>query len=65
MARLRRHFICQLIALVALACAAPTLAQEASGLYDRPTLVLDPGMHTAMINRADVDAEGRYVVTGL
>ena len=26
------------------------------GLYDRPVLVLDPGMHTAPIKRADVDA---------
>ena len=69
MARLRRDRIVQLIALVALAWAAPAHAQEAAeagaaGLYDRPTLVLDPGMHTAGIKRADVDAEGRYAVTG-
>ena len=69
MARLRRYCIFQLIALVALAWAAPALAQEAAeagpaGLYDRPTLVLDPGMHTALIRRADVDAAGRYAVTG-
>ena len=67
MARLRRHCIFQLIALVALACAAPALAQEAAeagpaGLYEPPTLILDPGMHTAAITRADVDA-GRYAVT--
>jgi WD40 repeat protein len=69
MARLRRDCIVQLTALVALAWAAPALAQEAdeagpTGLYDRPTLVLDPGMHTALISRADVDAAGRYAVTG-
>jgi WD40 repeat protein len=69
MARLRRHFNCQLIALLALAWAAPALAQEAveaglAGLYDRPTLVLDPGMHTAPIVRADIDAAGRFAVTG-
>jgi WD40 repeat protein len=68
MARLRRDFSIQLIALLALAWAAPTFAQEApeaepAGLYDRPTLVLDPDMHTGRI-RADVDAEGRYAVTG-
>jgi len=69
MARLRQHITFQLIASLALAWAEPTLAQEASaagpaGLYDRPTLVLDPGMHTARIWQADVDAAGRYAVTG-
>ncbi|MGI9492643.1 MAG: WD40 repeat domain-containing protein [Geminicoccaceae bacterium] len=40
-------------------------AQEpAPGLYDRPVLVLDPGRHMAPISRADVDRDGRYVVTG-
>lgn len=37
---------------------------EAPGLYDRPELVIDPGMHTAMINRTDADPDGRFVVTG-
>jgi WD40 repeat protein len=64
MARLCQHRICQLMALLALAESAPALAQETAGLYDRPTLVLDTGMHTASIGRADVDAAGRYVVTG-
>jgi WD40 repeat protein len=69
MARIRRYFIVRLIALVALGCATPALAQDAAeaapaSLYDRPTLVLDPGMHTAVITRADVDAAGRYAVTG-
>ena len=40
-------------------------AQEATpGLYERPVLVLDPGVHTAPIRRADVDAAGRLAVTG-
>ncbi|MGI9493027.1 MAG: caspase family protein [Geminicoccaceae bacterium] len=40
-------------------------AQEpAPGLYDRPVLVLDPGRHMAPIRRADVDREGRFMVTG-
>ena len=34
------------------------------GLYDRPILRLDPGAHTAAIRRLDVDAEGRWAVTG-
>src|SRR3982074_3807340 len=34
------------------------------GLYDRPVLTIDPGMHTAMIKRTDVDAAGRWAVPG-
>jgi WD40 repeat protein len=68
MARLRRDCIVQLI-LLALAWAAPALAQEAgkaglSGLFERPVLALDPGLHTAQISRADVDRSGSYAVTG-
>src|SRR5262249_10348442 len=33
-------------------------------LYDQPVLVVDPGMHTAPIKAADVDAAGRLAVTG-
>ena len=46
--------------------AAPALAQEPSGpgLFERPVLALDPGMHTAPISRADVDRSGSYAVTG-
>ena len=40
------------------AAAAP------SGLYEQPVLVVDPGMHTAPISRADVDEAGTYAVTG-
>jgi WD40 repeat protein len=68
MARLRRDFTCRLITLVALTWVGPALAQEpaeaASGLHDRPTLVLDPGVHTARIWRAARDAAGRHAVTG-
>ena len=42
-----------------LAAADPT-----PGLFDRPVLAVDPGMHTAPISRADVDAAGRIAVTG-
>ncbi|GAB4392406.1 MAG: hypothetical protein Tsb0032_07930 [Kiloniellaceae bacterium] len=42
-----------------------TGAQEAGlGLYDRPVLVLDPGMHTANISSVDTDASGMYAATG-
>lgn len=35
-----------------------------AGLYDQPVLVLEPGMHTAAIKRADVSARGAYAVSG-
>lgn len=35
-----------------------------TGLYEQPVLTLDPGMHTAPIRRADVDAAGVHAVTG-
>jgi uncharacterized caspase-like protein len=38
-------------------------AEPVPGLYDRPVLALDPGMHTARIVRADVDRDGRFAVT--
>ncbi len=61
-----------LLTLLALTPAPAPAANSASsvspddttGLYDRPVLVVDPGMHTAMINRASVDAAGRFAVTG-
>jgi WD40 repeat protein len=34
------------------------------GLFDRPVLVVDPGMHTATIKRASADEDGRWAVTG-
>jgi WD40 repeat protein len=34
------------------------------GLYDRPVLVVDPGMHTATIKRASADKDGQWAVTG-
>jgi WD40 repeat protein/uncharacterized caspase-like protein len=34
------------------------------GLYDRPVLAIDPGMHTAIIKRASADRDGRWAVTG-
>jgi WD40 repeat protein len=56
------------LGLIALAFA-PALAEDQGGkdatdLYDRPVLAIDPGMHTAAINSQAVDAEGRFTVTG-
>ena len=36
----------------------------ADGLYDQPVLRIDPGHHSASLRRADVDAAGRFLVTG-
>ena len=43
---------------------AVSAAAAPSGLYEQPQLVVDPGMHTAPIRRADVDEAGTYAVTG-
>lgn len=53
-----------LIALLQALLPALARAEDDSTLYDRPTLIVDPGRHTAMINRASVDAAGRFAVTG-
>jgi WD40 repeat protein len=69
MAQVQRHcraIAAALLGLVVLAFA-PALAQEPNAgtdLYDRPTLIIDPGMHTAKIRAQAVDAKGRFVVTG-
>ncbi len=57
------------LAFVAAATAAallptPDVWAETDGLHDRPVLVLDPGLHTAPIRSADVDAAGTLAVTG-
>jgi len=38
--------------------------QNPPQLYDRPVLVVDPGMHTAAITSASADRDGRWAVTG-
>jgi len=46
--------------------AAAQAAGAASGVFsqpEEPQLRIEAGMHTAMINRIDTDAAGRYVVT--
>src|SRR5437588_405264 len=44
--------------------AADPQTDAPPGLYDRPVLVVDPGMHTARIWRASADEDGRWAVTG-
>jgi len=43
--------------------SAPARAQSTS-LYDRPVLIVDPGMHTAPIKSIAVDRADRFAVTG-
>ena len=40
------------------------LTMATAQLYDQPVLVVDPGMHTAPVKTAVVDAAGRFAVTG-
>ena len=69
MGRLRRY---RTLALILLGCLAAARADGQGlppGFYDRPVLAVDPGRHTAPINRADVDggigpsSAGRFAVT--
>ena len=39
------------------------MSVDGDGLHADPFLVLEPGRHTAMINRLDADREGRFLVT--
>src|ERR1700730_330083 len=66
MAVLRVCFTLLLTLLLGFTGAGAADPQTAAppGLYDRPVLVVDPGMHTAMINRASADKDGRWAVTG-
>ncbi len=71
MAQVRRHRRAIAAALFGLAVLyfAPAPAQDhgskdATDLYDRPVLTVDPGMHTGAIWAQAIDAEGRYAVTG-
>jgi WD40 repeat protein len=53
-----------LLVFAAAARAADQPPAAAPGLYDRPVLAIDPGMHIAEIKRAAVDAQGHWAVTG-
>jgi WD40 repeat protein len=65
MARLFTRIAGTLITTLAVMLGAVSVkAQETSGLFDQPVLVIDPGMHTAAIRRADTDRAGRFAVTG-
>jgi WD40 repeat protein len=53
-----------LLLFTARAPAADQPVAPMPGFYDRPELVIDPGMHTNGIRSVGADADGRWVVTG-
>jgi WD40 repeat protein len=57
----RAGAIAAALALVAVLLVASAAAQDP---YDRPILVVDPGMHTSSIWSLAVDHEGRFAITG-
>jgi WD40 repeat protein/uncharacterized caspase-like protein len=65
MARLwrRRGSTIKLAVVLLLTILASPIA-TAQSLYDRPILIVDPGVHTASIWAAAVDGSGRFGVTG-
>jgi hypothetical protein len=60
----RSHPLSLALVLVLLVSGVAGAAAGEAGLYDQPVLTLDPGMHTASIQRVDVSATGAYAVTG-
>jgi hypothetical protein len=64
MAGVRIHRTLALILLLTTGAARAQDPQTPPELYDRPTLVVDPGMHTALIWSASADHDGRWAITG-
>src|SRR5262245_6715272 len=61
----RRRIAAGLLTLViTVVPAAVAAADEPSGLYEQPVLVIDPGMHAGPLIRADIDERGDFAVTG-
>jgi WD40 repeat protein len=54
--------MCLLTVLPALLFSA--LSSAMAQLYEQPVLVVDPGMHTSVIQSVGADAAGRFAVTG-
>jgi WD40 repeat protein len=55
---------CSLALLPGLLFAVVATPAAMAQLFEQPTLIVDPGMHTAPIKSLDVDAAGRVAVTG-
>ncbi len=64
MARFWRGYAAAIVAapvLVAALSSAPAVGQD---LFDRPSLAVDPGTHSAAIRSLALDADGRFAITG-
>lgn len=57
-ARLQRLLLASSLVIASSLCA------KAQALYERPVLIVDPGMHTALSKTAVADAAGQFLVTG-
>jgi WD40 repeat protein len=64
MARFRQGYAFLLSLLWVAAVQAAEQSSAETGLYNRPVLVVDPGMHTDIIKRAALNGDGRLAVTG-
>ena len=64
MARLYQRKGSTRIAFTVLLLALLTGRVAAQGLYESPVLVVDPGMHTAIIKEIATDTAGRFIATG-
>jgi WD40 repeat protein len=59
--------ICLALLLIPLLWTGAARAEDLQApprLYDRPVLVVDPGMHTSWLTSASADRDGRWAVTG-
>ena len=62
MARLCKGRSSAITSAVVLLLVIPTSPfAVAQSLYERPVLIVDPGMHTAPIKMAAADAAGRFI----
>jgi WD40 repeat protein len=59
----RQVVLLQIVLLALPLVLLPGLCAKAQDLYERPVLVVDPGMHTAVSKTAAADAAGRFLVT--
>ena len=66
MARILRGQARSVAGLLALFVALylATVPRAMAQLYEQPVLIVDPGMHTGLVQTAGVDAAGRFAVTG-
>ena len=57
--------VCLALVLIALLWPCTASAQDqVSGIYNRPVLVVDAGVHSARIRSASTDRKGRWAATG-